>query len=256
MLMFRPLLRYADFQGRARRAEYWQFTFAQLAVYVLLAVIVAGSLSSGRPLTAAGGLMVVLLLFVVVALGCFIPNLAVTVRRLHDSGKSGWWLLLYAPGLLANISLWQVAISSALAGENGLPADAIQAAATSSMLLSLASAVCNLVMFVFMVWAGQTGSNRFGPDPKGTAPDISVFADEARDTRIDDAIARAKGEAAEAGKPHKPVFDFGPGSNQPMINAYGRETQNTVSASPAPRPTGWTSPAHPANAPRKAFGRR
>lgn len=256
MLMLRPLLRYADFQGRAHRAEYWQFTFAQLIVYVLLVAMVIGAVASGKPLAATGGLTVVLLLAVVVALGGFIPNLAVTVRRLHDSGKSGWWILLYAPGLLAHMSLWPIAVTSALAGKNGFSAGGLEAATTNSMLFSLTSAACNLVMLLFMVLPGQTGSNRFGPDPKHSEPDISVFDDERRNARIDDAIARAKSAPEQTRQSHVPVFDFDPRSNGPMITPYGRETQGGASPASSSSPAGWAKPAPSANAPRKSFGRR
>jgi uncharacterized membrane protein YhaH (DUF805 family) len=72
-----------------------------LAVYaVLIAVMVGtgalGSVDDSGVASAGGGLASALLglLFLVVALGLFLPSLAVTVRRLHDTGRSGWWYLI------------------------------------------------------------------------------------------------------------------------------------------------------------------
>ena len=77
-------LNWSDFKGRARRREYWLFTLANIIVAILLAVVdgvIFKSAGSG-PL---GGLY---------SLVALVPGLAVSFRRLHDIGKSAWWLLL------------------------------------------------------------------------------------------------------------------------------------------------------------------
>jgi uncharacterized membrane protein YhaH (DUF805 family) len=99
------LRQYGTFTGRARRSEYWFFTLAHFlvlaALYVVVLVVGAatGALSGATDSTAAGaggGIVMLLLTLVmcVVALGLFVPTLAVTVRRLHDTGRSGWWYLI------------------------------------------------------------------------------------------------------------------------------------------------------------------
>lgn len=81
------LKNYAVFGGRAQRAEYWFFVlFNMIASIVLLGV--DGVMGTYNAQTGVG------LLYLVYALGVFIPSIAVSVRRLHDIGKSGWWLLL------------------------------------------------------------------------------------------------------------------------------------------------------------------
>lgn len=75
------LKKYAVFSGRARRMEYWMFALFNAIIYVVLGVIEA---LAGIP----SGLSAIYLLAVVT------PGLAVTVRRLHDSGRSGWWFLI------------------------------------------------------------------------------------------------------------------------------------------------------------------
>lgn len=79
----RPLTQYAVFQGRARRKEYWYF-------YLLLMIInfVLGFLSG---LYDSVGLSILSTLLMLAAL---IPSIAAGVRRLHDTNRSGWWLLL------------------------------------------------------------------------------------------------------------------------------------------------------------------
>jgi len=94
--MLLPLRRYADFSGRSRRLEYWLFTvfvWAVLIVEFLLALLVSDALglsSKGDEAPAAAVLIVSL-----TWLSLLIPWLAVLVRRLHDSDKSGFWILIY-----------------------------------------------------------------------------------------------------------------------------------------------------------------
>jgi uncharacterized membrane protein YhaH (DUF805 family) len=75
------LEKYADFTGRARRAEYWWFTLANIIVFFVLVVLV----------TFADIFWV---LYVIYALALIVPSIAVTIRRLHDTDKSGWWILI------------------------------------------------------------------------------------------------------------------------------------------------------------------
>ena len=90
---------YANFNGRARRKEYWMFTLFFL-LFALLAGFVIGILSAVGETVA----MIAIILAVVWYLGHLVPSLAVTVRRLHDTGKSGWFYLLaiipYIGGLI------------------------------------------------------------------------------------------------------------------------------------------------------------
>lgn len=77
--------RYAQFHGRATRREYWSF---QLYVFVITIVLAIAFSAVGSP---DGGHAFIAFL----GLGIVIPQLALTVRRLHDIDKSAWWLLLY-----------------------------------------------------------------------------------------------------------------------------------------------------------------
>ena len=100
--------RYAQFRGYASRSEFWWVALFNglvgLGLYFLLFMVVGlgGALggSSDDVGTGAGiGMVVVMLLYFAYAIATFIPGLALTVRRLHDTGKSGLWLLIaFIPG--------------------------------------------------------------------------------------------------------------------------------------------------------------
>lgn len=94
---------YANFQGRARRREYWMFTLINTVILILLQIPVQGAAlamaaQSETEGSATPGFVGITLVFAILlmiyALAVLVPSIAVTVRRLHDSGKSGWWYLL------------------------------------------------------------------------------------------------------------------------------------------------------------------
>jgi uncharacterized membrane protein YhaH (DUF805 family) len=78
--------KYADFSGRARRKEYWMFFLFN--IIVSFAVGLVGGLIGGKNGLFALSLPALYTLFI------FLPSLAVTVRRLHDTNRSGWWVLI------------------------------------------------------------------------------------------------------------------------------------------------------------------
>ena len=137
-LMFQPLRRYADFQGRASRSEFWLFFLFCVMVSALAGILSGGSMAWwtwglgwgrhhgfhhwGGPFSG-----VFALAHAIFTLYVFIPSLAVTVRRLHDSGKSAWWLLLV-----------------------------------------LIPAAGQLVLLIFMLLPSEAAVNRFGPPPLET----------------------------------------------------------------------------------------
>ena len=76
------LKKYAEFQGRSQRKEYWMFTLFNLLAFFVLSIV--GSVLGDQAELLTG----------LYSLGVLLPSIAVTVRRLHDIGKSGWFLLL------------------------------------------------------------------------------------------------------------------------------------------------------------------
>ena len=83
---------YADFSGRARRKEYWMFI-----LFYFLIIIAAGFFSFIIGETLG------MILIGLIALIHFIPSLSVAIRRLHDTGKSGWYLLIGFIPLIGSI---------------------------------------------------------------------------------------------------------------------------------------------------------
>jgi len=92
--------KYVDFGGRARRSEYWFF-----ALYSILAAVAAQIVDRFVDPPAADVPYAVGIVYIVVVLANFLPGLAVTVRRLHDTNRSGWWFLIVLVPLLGAILL-------------------------------------------------------------------------------------------------------------------------------------------------------
>jgi len=99
------LERYAKFDGRAGRGEFWWFALANFLVYLLLVILMQVS-----------GFFFVLYLVYVLAL--IVPTLAVAVRRLHDTNKSGWFLLMGLIPLVGAIILLVFYIQEGTPGPN------------------------------------------------------------------------------------------------------------------------------------------
>ena len=164
--MFMPLRRYADFSGRSRRMEFWMWQLFQVIVYfgiVILAMVMGGGarMRGGDPTAVAaagGGMLIVMLLYLLYVLAVFIPSLAVAVRRLHDTNRTGWWVL--AP--LAPYLLVIVAGMLALASPDLAPVAGIIGLVAMVAVFGLA-----ITLLVFYFLEGTKGPNKYGPDPKG-----------------------------------------------------------------------------------------
>ncbi len=142
--MLLPLRRYADFNGRSRRREFWMFRlFFYLVLIALSLVAIAGvpwsdifdgstsdpDFDDLTPLFWIG--MIGAVLWYV---GCIVPSIAVCIRRLHDADMSGWlWLLYFVPS------------------------------------------VGSIIVIVLACLPGTNGLNRYGPDPKDPGQ-TSVFS--------------------------------------------------------------------------------
>ncbi|CAH0530935.1 Inner membrane protein YhaH [Allocatenococcus thiocycli] len=96
------LKKYAVFNGRARRKEYWMFFLFNLLITIVLEII--------------DGLLGTALIGAVYGLAVLVPSIAVTVRRLHDIGRTGWWVLI---GLIPLLGLIVLIIFAATEGNRG-----------------------------------------------------------------------------------------------------------------------------------------
>lgn len=152
--MILPLKRYADFEGRSRRMEFWMYQLFYVAVSLVFFLMIFAGFPWGEMMDAleaerngvpapepefgtsnfvimgVGGV-----LYLLFWLGTLVPGIAVAVRRLHDQGYSGWWyggvmIGLYIP------------------------------------LVNMLAILGYLVLLVFFCLPGTRGPNRFGDDPK------------------------------------------------------------------------------------------
>jgi uncharacterized membrane protein YhaH (DUF805 family) len=113
------LKQYVDFSGRARRTEYWMFTLFNAIIEIVLGFVdralgfgsFSSNTSGGVAFSASVGLLGGLY-----ALAVLLPSLGVSVRRLHDTDRSGWWLLI---GLIPFIGGIVLLVFFVLAGTRG-----------------------------------------------------------------------------------------------------------------------------------------
>ncbi|MBP2158665.1 MULTISPECIES: DUF805 domain-containing protein [Asticcacaulis] len=177
-LMFQPLVKYVDFNGRARRSEYWLFFLFQFLVSIALGLV--GAIAGLKaPMEAATNLF---------SLAMFLPTLAVSVRRFHDINRTGWWVIFPLAVLIVALIIYFVFNGTAfIAAMKDIDMQAIKAedeTAIMDMFTALAPMflwvwlpawLASVVTFVFHVTDGTRGANRFGSDPKGASADAGVF---------------------------------------------------------------------------------
>ncbi|HVZ29889.1 MAG TPA: DUF805 domain-containing protein [Asticcacaulis sp.] len=174
MLMFQPLLKYADFGGRARRTEFWLWVlFQKLLSYAALAVM--GFISpqpffdpahQQNPEIYLRQSAIYYAPLLVIGLLLFIPSLAVQVRRLHDSNRSGWWVILPLAILLLGGTVAAAWFTSQFHGK-ALPETIVPQIFIVMAIVYVPALLAVLLLFIFNLLDGTAGRNRFGPDPKG-----------------------------------------------------------------------------------------
>lgn len=161
------LRKYAEFNGRATRAEFWWWILATTLVSMALSAI-------DSFVSAIAGLYVYSPLSTIFALAILLPNLAVIARRLHDIGRSGWWQLLwFIIGIIGIIPLVAGIVVGVVAAFSGDPS--WESLAKPSFWIPVAAGL----MVAFLIWIGlfiwwlvwmvkqgQAGANHYGPDPR------------------------------------------------------------------------------------------
>lgn len=103
--------KYATFSGRARRKEYWIFCVCYVAI-IFIAAIVDGMMSGGNPENMSS------IVTSLASLALFLPLLSVSVRRLHDTDRSGWWILLNLLPFIGGLVLFVFACLEGTKGDN------------------------------------------------------------------------------------------------------------------------------------------
>jgi uncharacterized membrane protein YhaH (DUF805 family) len=191
LLPFMALTRYADFKGRSNRAEFWAFL---LVVWVIYGAFYAWALIPLVPVfqgqTPDIGIFSHLLmsfgLLTLFGLLLFLPVLAAQVRRLHDTNRTGWWVLLPTGLSLAGQQLVYVfnadgimkatmQMNQGIATVTGSTFDLASIWATYWPLYRIIlpwtfgpSLLGSLILLAFYLLPGSRGDNRFGPGARAS----------------------------------------------------------------------------------------
>lgn len=133
--------KYVTFSGRARRSEYWWWTLFSFIMGLLSLIPFVGW---------------------IISLAMILPSLAMSVRRLHDVGRTGWWLL--APlgfSILGGILL-------AVGGVAGLGGHGSGGGITAVLggILAFLSVVSSILVLVWAFFDSKPETNKYGPSPK------------------------------------------------------------------------------------------
>lgn len=192
-LIFQPLYKYAEFNGRSRRSEFWLWVLFRIIVGMLLGT---GSMFLIAPVMVhmhdhpemfLSRYFTIWPMFSLLHIALLLPTLAVGVRRLHDINRSGWWLLL--PHVVAIVgvlvffvlfgtSLVNLIVAAKAGGDNISDAQGLQFAmqmiGSLFLCVLLPVLIAEIVMLVFYVTDGTAGPNRFGNDPKGRGANASA----------------------------------------------------------------------------------
>lgn len=108
------LKQYADFNGRARRKEFWMFGLMSFLIVLAAYILIGISIVAEAPVLA----VVCYVLIAIYSLAILIPTLAVSVRRLHDIGKSGVWYLINFVPVIGSIWFLILMITDSQPGAN------------------------------------------------------------------------------------------------------------------------------------------
>jgi uncharacterized membrane protein YhaH (DUF805 family) len=118
-----------DYRGRSRRAEYWWYWAFCLGVWFVLYFVFIGLLLTDAATGEPGALTVIgFVLYLLACLALMIPGLSLTVRRLHDLDRTGWWVV--------------------------------------TAFIPFLNFVFGIILLIWCAQPGTEGSNRFGIDPK------------------------------------------------------------------------------------------
>lgn len=166
------LSKYATFSGRSRRSEYWWFGLLMLVIAnvpYICALVVKTFFTSETALDVS---MFIMMLSLPLGLFAAIPSLAVQTRRLHDVGRSEWWIVCgFVVGLFYAIAKSVVLGFEALESDNEVQnlIDAFHVSTlggTVMLLLALVGLGISIALLVFSLQDSHRGENKYGPSPK------------------------------------------------------------------------------------------
>ena len=171
------LKKYCDFKGRARRSEFWWFVLFIFLCTLVVSFLVSMCLGF-LDVDTVYGVRLGSIISTVVALFFVIPHFAVMTRRLHDMGRSGWWVAILVLLQVAYLVSYAI-VMMPLLGKMDFGNDpfAIVEVMTESMASSPIAAtvmsfssipmvILGIVIFIFTLFDSKWGTNKYGPSPK------------------------------------------------------------------------------------------
>ena len=158
----RPLKKYADFSGRAPRAEFWWFYLLML-ITVIVAMIIDSVI--GSKVFGPYGIVACLALAALL-----LPYLGVAVRRLHDTNRTGWWIA--GPIVLYGIGMFLM--GPALTDPTMMSDPAAMGSMGTASIFLILGGILGIVVLVFFLMGGTKGPNKYGEDPYGGSATATV----------------------------------------------------------------------------------
>lgn len=150
------LRKYAVFSGRASRKEYWMFFLWNIIISFFIGVVI-GIITASTGISKDSGDFIQ----AIYSLAIMVPSVAVCFRRLHDTGRSGWWLggelIFIAVSVLVTVGL-------VLMGAN------IVLLILIPFVFIPVIAIYSIMLIVFLIQKGTAGENKYGSDPKQLTP--------------------------------------------------------------------------------------
>lgn len=121
------LKKYAQFDGRAARTEFWMYSLINAIIVIVLQIAASSLIQISATLA-----IVISLIAGLYSLGVLIPSLAVAARRLHDTGRSGWWILISFVPLIGAFVLLYFCVQPGTPGENQFGSNPLDANAEAA----------------------------------------------------------------------------------------------------------------------------
>ena len=170
--------KYFDFTGRARRSEYWWFCLFAIVAIMLWALF--GTLLVALPIGMAvehlsnsetAGFTTMMVILIAPMLFLIFPSLSLQVRRLHDTGRSGWWVLAsfvleMIVGAMPFIFFGKEVMDFGFKEEFTKFFELSTTAGVSYTTLYVAAEVLGIILIVFSVFDSHKLENKYGPSPK------------------------------------------------------------------------------------------
>ncbi len=139
---------YVNFQGRSSRGAYWWWVLASVIISIVLRMFDAAIFGGAELL---GGLF---------SLAILLPSISLSVRRLHDIGRSGWWLLI----LVVPFIVYLVSLVATIVAAGGVGDPTLFGPGALNIVLGLVVLASLIVLIVWACLPGQRTANAYGPD--------------------------------------------------------------------------------------------